>query len=458
MATNRENQGLQIALILFVIITIMLAVTTFYFFNQAQDSVAKADEAKNAAIAADKRNTENTKEVHALKDMMGYEIEGEISEIKENFENDMIMYGSELPEGEKNYRGLPRALVTEITDLENKLVSALKDYNQGLANTKSELANQRSVVTTTIDKSAKDREGYVASVANLNSAVASQRQNSDVLRKRVDDTQRAALLEKQRGQAAVEGIAKKLEVATKLIDGLEVRIQDNRQKTFEQKQAQGKVTFVTREAVYINLGSADGLQRQTTFSIFDEDITGVSLDKSKASIEITKIMGAHNAEARVVHIDPSQTVLPGDQVFSSIWRPGRTLHFALAGFMDVDNDRRSDRKMISNLILRNKGAIDAQVDDKGVRTGTLNVNTRYLVLGNRPTENATQEYLDAYSQIQKDAKKNGVEILSVDRLLDLMGWQGSRVTGTIPSGSSTGQPSTFSKRRPKQGRSAYQSN
>ena len=40
----RENQGLQIALIIFVILTIILGVTTFLFFRQYEEATAKAED------------------------------------------------------------------------------------------------------------------------------------------------------------------------------------------------------------------------------------------------------------------------------------------------------------------------------------------------------------------------------------------------------------------------------
>ena len=67
----RENQGLQIALIIFVILTIILIVTTYMFFSSSQ----KEKEA-NKALASDNSNKDNqareaARESEALKNTLG---------------------------------------------------------------------------------------------------------------------------------------------------------------------------------------------------------------------------------------------------------------------------------------------------------------------------------------------------------------------------------------------------
>ncbi len=54
----------------------------------------------------------------------------------------------------------------------------------------------------------------------------------------------------------------------------------------------------------------------------------------------------------------------------------------------------------------------------------MTINTRYLVLGDRPTEKTAQDALAAYSNIDRDASEKGVEKISVNKLLDMMGYQG----------------------------------
>ena len=56
----RENQGLQIALIIFVMLTIILGVTTYLFFRQSEEAFNKAkqnqEEATKKTQLCDKAN------------------------------------------------------------------------------------------------------------------------------------------------------------------------------------------------------------------------------------------------------------------------------------------------------------------------------------------------------------------------------------------------------------------
>ena len=100
-----------------------------------------------------------------------------------------------------------------------------------------------------------------------------------------------------------------------------------------------------RGVVWINLGRADGLQPLTTFSVYPEKPTSVTKESAKASIEVTAIRGEHEAEARIMPGDTSKLadpIMPRDKIYSPVWSRGTKKHFALAGFMDIDGDGRSD--------------------------------------------------------------------------------------------------------------------
>ena len=68
---SRESQGLQIALIIFVMVTVVLAVTTFVFYRRAEEFRKTAEAAKQSeATARNTYNTENFK-VQYLKHILG---------------------------------------------------------------------------------------------------------------------------------------------------------------------------------------------------------------------------------------------------------------------------------------------------------------------------------------------------------------------------------------------------
>ena len=89
----------------------------------------------------------------------------------------------------------------------------------------------------------------------------------------------------------------------------------------------------------------------------------------------------------------------------------------------MDGDGSHDQELIKNLISLNGGLVDAQVDNRGARTGKISIETRYLVVGERP--NATSETkLREFSRFRKEAESYGVTEISLSRFLNDMGYQG----------------------------------
>ena len=156
-----------------------------------------------------------------------------------------------------------------------------------------------------------------------------------------------------------------------------------RQPSFETPD--GKIRWVNPQTgrVYINLGAADGLQPQVTFSVYGVDVNNLAREEKKATIEVTRIVNDHLAEARITEDMLSDPVLEGDVIYTPLWNSKSALHFALAGKMDVNGDGRDDRELVRRLITMNNGTIDAE-EYNGELRGEMTQHTRYLILGDSP--------------------------------------------------------------------------
>ena len=120
---GREGQGLQIAVIIFAMLTIILAITTFIFYSQAQTAQKERDAAVQAKGNTDLENKKNLHKILALKLVLGHggvtqdQVDAakqsagedtEVTEIMNNFNADMAAYGAEAgAPGTTNYRTLP---------------------------------------------------------------------------------------------------------------------------------------------------------------------------------------------------------------------------------------------------------------------------------------------------------------------------------------------------------------
>jgi hypothetical protein len=174
--------------------------------------------------------------------------------------------------------------------------------------------------------------------------------------------------------------------------------------------------------VWINLGSADALRRQVTFSVFDADRTDPAKADQKGSIEVTRILGDHMAEARITSDDVRNPILTGDRIYSQVWHRGKQLRFALTGVMDLNDDGTNDIQLARDLVELNGGVVDAYLDDDGKVVGEMTVNTRYLVLGKFPEEGHRAAMQRGFQQMSEDAKTNGVEIITLDKFLNQVGY------------------------------------
>jgi hypothetical protein len=152
----------------------------------------------------------------------------------------------------------------------------------------------------------------------------------------------------------------------------------------------------------------------------------------KGSIEVTKILGEHIAEARITDDTVADPFLPGDKIDTSLWSPGEQLHFALAGLMDVDGNGRGNFELVKNLIEMNGGVLDCYEDEEGRvhDLDNMTINTRFLVKGGggKRDENIAMISKGMLTMEEK-AKTLGVQEISLKELLVRMGYKQAVRTG-----------------------------
>jgi hypothetical protein len=260
---------------------------------------------------------------------------------------------------------------------------------------------------------------------------ASQRNQFERDRKGLEDTKKQLLASLETQRTTYEGKIGELEAKIKEIDDKLAKSEHAKQNLLAEvskssdtfQAADGLVSWVNQSGtVWINLGSADSLRRQITFSVYDADQRDAAKAEKKGSIEVTKILGDHLAEARITEDDAKNPILTGDQIFSQVWHRGKKLHFAFTGIVDADGDGRSDMQMVRDLVDLNGGVVDAYLGDDGKVNGEITVNTRYLVEGKFP-EAANQTALQkGWTDMHEAAKTNGVEVIKLDKFLNQIGY------------------------------------
>jgi len=233
---------------------------------------------------------------------------------------------------------------------------------------------------------------------------------------------------------------------TSVVKTLRARIEEVEKTSFE--VADGEVTSVdaNQGLVFINLGRLDNLRPQVTFSIYSRDHRGIGREARdiKASIEVTRILGPHQAEAKILKQDRTRPISSGDPIYSPIWAGGRAEYFAFVGNIDFDQDGKSDRETLHRLLNGAGAKIDVEVNDEGVREpadGKLSEKTKFLVLGDVPDPSKfaagdprrpqIQSIMDQMNALRTEADQRGVRVVRLSDFMSYMGFQ-SQLRTYIP--------------------------
>ncbi len=421
---KRESQGLQISLILLVMLSVILCVTTYFFWSQSQKFSKESISLKASAADNNRKVQQAVTEYQTLKEYLGFDANLDLAQIQQSYESDMLLYGQGVPESERNYRNLPAQLVKTIQEKN----SQIKDLLASERSLKDEVEQEQKDALAQINE---HKEAHMKADSDL------QEQRS-VFEKQVNDL-KTSIAEIEAKHQSIQGRLKKenktltTELAAMTADlanlreshrQLDEKLQRLQLKSFEHPD--GKITYVNQAArtVYLNIGKADKLQRQTTFSVYDVDENNLVRSQPKGSIEVIRVIGDHLAEARVLEDNYADPIIGGDTVYSPLWQAGKSVHFALAGMFDTNEDGVDNTEFIKNLIGLNGGVVDAQVSATGERTGEMSIETRYIVIGKKPaSRTAVEGGAEAYEKLRSEAKNLGVTEMSLDRFLADMGYQ-----------------------------------
>lgn len=140
----------------------------------------------------------------------------------------------------------------------------------------------------------------------------------------------------------------------------------------------GRIILVDYAAgvVHINVGQKDRVYKGLTFSVFDKGAPVKNEDAFKAEIEIVGVAEQYSM-ARIVKSNPRNPITLDDTIANLIWSKTEPQILVLTGSFDLDGDGYQDAdasQRIAGLIARWGGVVKNTVD----------ANTDYVIIGNRP--------------------------------------------------------------------------
>lgn len=430
----RENQFYQIGLIVSVMLMVVLAVLAFWGFSSANQEADKNQQLETQL--KDAQNVQRAAEaaVDAMKIMVGTEpgdldtmmslvsddeIRKELTAVQQAFETDMQLYTSATDDpNSRSWRGL-------VTNLMNSLSTKINDLQTAQGNVRQANTERETKV-----QEADDRASNLANqVRDLNDKLDAALAENEAIKTKFDEELQAA---KSAHADGVEQYTAEIAQKSSQLANSQQQVQDL-SVTLQRKVAQlaryerqkfpvpdGRVVNVasSQDRVYINLGFDDGLQRRVSFSVFGR---GVELEAGleKAAVQVTRILGPHQAEARVIRSSERDPILPNDSVVTATWDPGYEVPVAITGLVDIDGDGVSDLERLKVLIQSNQGRVVAFADEDGNIQGEINPDVRYLITGKDPEGEKQRK---ALTDMTTQAKRFYVQPITVREFLHLNGY------------------------------------
>lgn len=417
----RQDQTLQIFLIIFIFLFLIAAVFAYLGWRGYSDTDQKAATLQNSLNDKTKQTQDQQQELEDMREKVGFGRTDNKDAVAKAIDDDMKTFGVGVDEASRSYRKVLETVFTEgqqTSAREAKLKIDLSARDKKLLEVQSEAQKAIDQSEIARKKSEEDAATQRNSFADFRKQIESAQ---EVLKKNLADQGT-----KYEGQIADRDKSLKdlTDKNAKLEHAVANLIDQRKDEPESFEVADGRISYVNQNGtVWINLGTGDSLRRQVTFSVFDSDLHDAAKASKKGSIEVTRLLGDHMAEARITQDEPTNPILTGDNIYSQIWHRGKKLHFALTGVIDADGDGVSDLQLAREIIKLNGGVVDAYLDDAGKVQGEITANTRYLVSGDSPETAIKVALQQGSNDMYKTATSLGVETITVPEFLSQMGYK-----------------------------------
>jgi len=424
-------RGSLIACLIFLVLSLAL---NFFLYQWGSTESTTAVSVKEQSDRKDTDLRTKTSQLSLLKSMLGV---GGLSQaqidqlgssssgdpdmdlIEKQYKQDMAYFGQEVEAANQNYPRLPDFLVTAIRD-RNKQYGVAR---QEATTIRIEKVAEVDSAMKAKDQAEQDRDKADKLLQEQTSLYAEDRdkmkktgeENKDTLLKtsqKLDETSRKLQIEMASFQKREDQLLSTIN--TQLIELTKLR-SDNFETT------QGLISYVVRDGnvVNINLGSSEALRPGVTFGVIDGEETRLQDAKVKATIQVTKILGPHRAEARVVaRPEFKYPIIAGDKIYSPFWSPGRRVKIALAWNIHLDDDAQSDTEAIASMVSAAGAEVAATIQSDGSTDGIFDSSVRFLVVGDAPEarDAADERDLIALGKLKTTAKELGVTVIPAWKL------------------------------------------
>lgn len=471
-AANNESQGLKIAVAVFVTLSVVMAVGTYFSYSAYSDASARFAKSEGDLSTARRAQSDIANERDALlkeigargqdQDAYKAELKAEYKKIDDELKtmSDQVIAavgtaqqagatGPELEDAKAKvqqitaaYRSEPNktyvSALARMTELLKNLAmlttqTALNytDVKRNLENANSVNAGKLKVETDAVASAKTDLTGeHQKHEAERQSLLARiDRYDSDNSRMQTEIANLTGNLRELEDDSK-----KKLETALSVTRGLRSQI-DSKETVLDRPD--GNLTYVdyTRGEVHTNLTRSQGARPQMRFAIFEAGSPGLPTEKPKGTIMLTSVDDRGSIGQIIKTFTSINPLHEGDIVYSSVWSPNDPMRIALIGKIDINRDGVDDRQDLKRMIQGAGGIVDYDLPptDVGKETGKLTGRDAYYVTDDRETYRdmiigeqintpISGEFLQKRSAAVKEASSLGIRPIPVERLLTYLGY------------------------------------
>lgn len=460
--TASAVQLLTVSLIIFVMLTFVLAVTTYVFYAQMNDAmVAKDDADKAAAAAAAKQLAADGDRKDLLETVVGADdgqtLEGLKKELAEQRDK---LKGGENENTTPTYRGLVKTLATALENANRTHQNKIAEFDElkaKLLRTEDGRKSDQDAHDAQLKAKIKDLEQVSAAreemnskfeqeVSKLNEQLAAANAKVERLESLEDEIRNAAAPLAPEKQAEFRAAD---ENPTAQVAMLLEELKDRNSTINRQNKILGSMRIASPDLQATILAATppddriDGFDGQIVlvneleksvlilfprtrtsdirpgmlFDVYRPDEPLPLMADSKGRIEIVSAESETLVRGRVLDGTIADPIVANDAVATSLWSPLRPLEVVIVGHVQLDNDSKTDEDRLKGLV----------TDIGGKVAKSVSLATSLVVDAGEPTRvgSAGDDWTDEKAATRRlnlgEAEKLGVKVVRIDAFLELFG-------------------------------------
>jgi hypothetical protein len=466
---GESKTGLIVSLVFFVLTSIILGVMAYSGFAGQTELMDQAKKAKADEKAAKLSRDEMQSRLLALRVAIGIDrTEGENSDqktltgLRQQVASINQAAQDEIAALDKKFKDKGIAWDEKAGKTTKSLAEAVDDAQLAQGNAekqRDEAVKNFEDAKATFEEESKKKDARVAkALEDLKKVEASKKEIADqksaeylAAMAKINDLGKAIDLQKKEKAEFEASVKKDRAVLDARIGDLNIKNQrlevianDKRPNVLDFDRPKGQIIYINRaqREVDINLGSADNVKPQLTFSVLSPDAVGkgAASKERKAAVEVVRVIGPHQSVAKYTETAGTRDpIMKGDLLYNPAWNKTLREHIALIGVIDLNGDGLDDTPEFMRALEKQGVIVDAYLDlrDLQMKGPGLSEKTSYLVTGDNPDlseaisiagretkrDARLKEVSEVMGKVKSQAKDLGIFPIPAQRFMALIGFE-----------------------------------